>query len=806
MHRTSVLTTLLVVFAATAVPTNSFLAPAHAVEDVAPSAEFEDARLRDEVRGQIAEAGTPVHVEFYAPPGAKLSLLLRPDTKGETPTGADGLSLELCGPDGQLIPVAGTKADKSKPEKDLIRWRGVPIEQGGVHQLIVDASIAGGFRLVLSGTGGRQKLSTESDGNLLPGNTEELRFEGATGAKVTLDLRRMNKQTFVGEVVAVLRPDGTELVPEDSDPGVRKLVLDADGEHRILFRNGANTGGGWRSTINVRSPAVKKRRAFLPLEGSDVALVPRVQRVTPDKAFHRDRALELTLTGRDFQPGLDVRLTRKGRTDIVATAVQVLSETEITCLVDLDTKTTTGETSIGKWKVGVFNAPTYSNPEDVLTLEKDTFTSHRTKTLESRSAGSITLPQGISDDTEVWWVNFVPQFQDDLDRVGLGSENPEVRALARAVVEGYVIAYLRDVFGQNETNGSTGNGVRLSFVVTEPPEVAGEAGVDYNRIDVGGNQRGDLGDPDQADASLEWGFSPFDDGNQSRESLVFVETDDEGVETRVGHGARLQFLDPLRGGADASFIEDTTPLRNTPLRGIDRIFFSDGFRPRTTAEATRYGDIVLQIERVSREYAAVVAHHIGRCMGVASGGGGPMATPTTAGGFWEERNSLSFVTADLTTMRSQTVPHQLPGRSKRLVVNFLPLRSMVPLTSAQNFVHVLPDLTTDVEYTAELLLVGGRPNALPEDYRLRYIIGSDVPIGLERTFTDMTGTIPTLTANSTLNCLGRPHVFQFAIEDRDRNSVWFSIFRLNVLPNLAVVPTQLRAQAQSCTTAILNTP
>src|SRR5262249_27778594 len=141
---------------------------------------------------------------------------------------------------------------------------------------------------------------------------------------------------------------------------------------------------------------------------------------------------------------------------------------------------------------------------------------------------------------------------------------------------------------------------------------------------------------------------------------------------------------------------------------VDIRYFAAGFSPQTLADAQRYRDIVNQVTRASREIAAIVAHHIGKAMGVPDEGTGPMANPANSGYLWPTLQGLAFATADVTTLQGNAVPHQLPGKNDPLIVTYFPLLSLQPA--------LLPNLTTDANYSVAWNYVGGRATALPTDY------------------------------------------------------------------------------------------
>lgn len=755
----------------------------------AVAAEFDAGRLKDLLFAEIPDAAKEIRVEVYASAGSELSADLTPDA---TPgTAATGVALTLCDGSGAEVPVAGTKADKSKEGTDAVKWRNVPLPAAGPYTLIARAATPGGIQLKLGGSAAASKTTVESTVPAAVGAETSAAFAGVRGGTVKTKLKKRGNSKFVGTPVRIERPDGSVVFTFLEDSGQAQPILDVDGTHTLFFRNDGNAAGDWTAKITVSPPKLKKRTAYVRPEGT--ALVPKVKKLDPDKGVHFDPELRLTILGADFQPGVDVRLLRNDFFDIVATDVDVISESEIRCTLDLDTRVNEGKQSIGKWTLGVWNAPQYTVVDDPFSLVKQSPTSDRSKPFNSVGAGSIRLPDGVEPESEVWFLDFNDGFQSDLNRMGLGSEDPEVRTLARNAVEAYVVASLRDLFGVNETSGNIGkNGpVPVSFVVARPSRVAGDPGVDFNRIEIGGDYQN--GDERSQSEPLLWGFAPVDPGNVAREDLSLLEDDGQGGTRRVGRGARTGVLDPDLPSADPTWTAATSPLRNSPLIRLDRRFFLPGFSPGNTFEANRYRDLVQQFERCSREIAAIVAHHIGKAMGVADGGTGPMQNPSSAGAMWLTHQSLSFGAGDLTTLGANAVNSDLPGTSDKLNVGFFPLVSTRP--------GLLPNATTDEAYTTTWDFVGGRNNAIPSEYKVQYVRGSTVPIGMTLSYAGLSGTPPLFLTTNVFYC--SLAIFQIAVTDERRGGTRFFIYRLNVLPNIPKLPSSLQPQATQCRDQVL---
>ncbi len=759
----------------------------------ATEATFDDGRQKDEITGLSASAADDVRIVIPARPGMTLDVTLTPD--GDNP--ASGLAAQLVDPDAVDLLITGSAFDKSKVGKDEVRWRKAPLTRAGDHVLVIAVGSPGGWRVKLGGKGGGENITETSNEDLIPATEVELPFAGLAGDTVKWKVVRVGKSGLDPAVVRIERPDGSFLpdVPMDAKGSA---LLDADGEHSFVFTNAGIGPGAWKAKLKLKRRKDRKRKGHVSAE--QTGLVPVVKKVDPKKGVHIDTALALLLTGTDFEPTMDIRLVRNGRDDIIATNVAVLSDTEATCVIDLDTRNEEGNgRSVGKWKVSAWNLPLYGDDQDPTTLDKTSPLVSQKKSLQSVTAGSVTLPKGVQDDTELWVVQFNDEFQADLDRMGLGSDDAIVRILSRGVVEAYVIAYLRDLFGANETNGAVKGtvAVPVSFVVDPVSAIAGEAGLDYNVIDVGG--KWEDGDPQDAAETLPWGFAATDTGNAAREDLQAL--DDDGT-TRLGLGVRTRVLNPNGPNASQSLIAAMAPLRNVPLTANDERYFRATFNGNNSARVARYAAIVTQLERAAREIAAIIAHHVGRAMGLPTAGTGPMDAPSTSGKMWTDRDTLSFAGADLTTLRNNAVAHALPGKSGKLKVIFLPLQDQQP--------ELLPNLTTGSAYSTDWDFVGGRCNAKPADYRMQYTPGSRVLPQTTLTHTSLSGTVPVCADGG--SCANISAVicgvfsFQLAITDTVRDEVTFIFHRLKALPDLGQLPGPLVPQATTCRNQVLAAP
>jgi hypothetical protein len=755
-------------------------------------AAFDSARLADDLSGSLSDPAKEIDIQVYVSAGSKLTATLSAGTAGTVP------SLKLCDGAGADQLVTGSTFDKSVAGSNVVKWKGVPLAATGPYTLVVKLSAADTWRLTLKGTLATIKQTFPSPANLGVNAQTQVAFNGLRGGKLSYTLAAAQNSKFKGALVRVERPDGSTI---DGTPTTAsgKVPLDQDGLYQLVFMNVGNGIGAWKATTTVTPPALVVRRCYVETGGT--AIVPTVSGVTPPRDFQRDDACAMTINGKNFQTGVDVRLVRSGFQDIIGTGIVLDSETLIHCMFNLDTAPITGVESLGKWKVGVFNNPVYAVPGDKTTLDQTSPTKNLSKTFDSLSSSSIVLPAGVAKETEVWQLAFNSGFQEDLNRMGLGSDDNDLEASARNAVEAYVVCYLRELFRQNETNGNLGktNAPAISFCVASVPKPAGKPGVDFNRIEIGGAWQ--AGDPQDPNDSLFWGYSPLDTGNTQRENLAVDVDDGAGGTTHLGYGARTRVLDPTTNFASPTWVQVTAPMRQAPLGTFsgDPRYFQGGFSPVSIQDANRYHDVVELVSRAAREIAAITAHHIGRAMGLPSGGSGPMADPDKSGNMWLVNGSLSFLNDDVTTLRNNAAIATLPGKTKTLTVTYFPLIAQLPS-------YIKPDCYTGVPYSVDWNYVGGRANALVTDYSVAYS-GGNHPRGLTVSVKGLSGTAPLYidTMNQQFHC--DIAYFRVTCTDTIRNLAYPFIYRLNILPTVSMLrPGNEQNQAQNCLNAILATP
>jgi hypothetical protein len=750
-------------------------------------ASFDSARFADDLSGTYSGApGSEIHVSLYASAGSTVNVNLAPEPTTAAPI--PGLTLTLSDPAGVDQNVTGSKYDKTKPGATTIVWSKVPLATTGSYLFVLRGTGAGTWRLKIKGTIKKIAETFHSTTDLAVAAESYVDFDGLRGGTVSYSLAPVGSSKFVGSLTRIVRPDGSTIDASVPDPGVDgakkgKVPLDVDGVHRLYFKNIGLGIGAWTATTTVSPPTIFSRRGFV--SGAGTAFVPVVTKVTPSSDYHLDDLSEVTLTGRDFQSGADVRLVRKNFDDIIATDVHVDSETQIRCMLNLDTAPVTGEFSTGQWNVGVWNAPVYLTPGDPKTLDKSSPSNSRKKTFSCVSASAITLPHGVIKETETWQLAFNSDFQTDLNHMGLGSTDVVTAQSANSAVQAYVVCFLRDLMLSNETTGklTAGVSVPISFVVGKVPSPAGKPGRDYDRIEIGGAWQ--TGDPTDPTEPLLWGFAPL---GQHPVDLSINVDDGAGGTTRAGYGVRTDVLNRASPVANSDWVLATAPLSQTPLTALDRQFFAPGFRPTTVGDANRYRDIVNQITRVSREIAALIAHQIGRSMGLAPGGQGPMQNPATAGYMWPTTAGLSFVQSDVSLLLANATTATLPGNSATLKVTYFPLLATQP--------SILPDSTAAVPYAVNWSFVGGRANALETDYSVKLLSTMPVLGGIPLQGT-ATATIQGLTVTASPVYIdmsaGLPYggiaYLRLQVTDTVRNGTIVLFYRLNVQPNFAQLPS-----------------
>jgi hypothetical protein len=103
--------------------------------------------------------------------------------------------------------------------------------------------------------------------------------------------------------------------------------------------------GAWDVSVKCSNP----NPGTLPGGFTITSPVPTVNSIAPNKGVNDGTVSITNLAGTNFFPGATVSLKKTGQTDIIATGVNVVSTTQITCALDLTGKPT------GAWDVVVTN-------------------------------------------------------------------------------------------------------------------------------------------------------------------------------------------------------------------------------------------------------------------------------------------------------------------------------------------------------------------------------------------------------------------------------------------------------------------
>jgi len=150
------------------------------------------------------------------------------------------------------------------------------------------------------------------------------------------------------------------------------------------------------------------------------------------------------------------------------------------------------------------------------------------------------------------------------------------------------------------------------------------------------------------------------------------------------------------------------------------------------------------------------------------------------------------------TLAGVAVPHELPGKSGTLTVNYFPLLATQP--------SYLPNLTTAVAYTVNWGFVGGRANAIPSDFTVKYTAGNP-PLDLTLSYQGLSGTARLYLSQSQGLFYCNISFFRIQVTDTLRSRSTSFIYRLNILPNIPLLrPGTEQTNATNCRNAVLATP
>ena len=181
-----------------------------ALASVAPAQEeplvtVRDVLLRDTFEGTFeAPGGGAVHYETFLGVDAKFDVEI--DGRGDVE--APGLALRLFGPDGAELVITGTNKDKSKPNRNLVKWVNVKAPATGLYRLEMTADGAGAWRFRLNGSPKNVKTTVESEAPLPVGDEGAVPFVGLAGGKVTGQIKSPGKDNKLkGQFTRVIAPE-----------------------------------------------------------------------------------------------------------------------------------------------------------------------------------------------------------------------------------------------------------------------------------------------------------------------------------------------------------------------------------------------------------------------------------------------------------------------------------------------------------------------------------------------------------------------------------------------------------------------
>jgi hypothetical protein len=622
----------------------------------------------------------------------------------------------------------------------------------GFYDLVVSGTTPGKYLLTVKGKPGSKTTIPATD--LAPGERVEIPFGAYAGAVLSFKLKGATAVSLTDPVLVSTPLSGTK---------GSKIPLGRTGVWTIEIEG---LGGPASGSITAKQPKVAKREMWLSAGGFGPR--PVIASVTPPDALMGRTATGIEVTGTGIDPDADVRLSGK------SAQVPALDTTPITdgLSVDFDLS----GAAAGKWTLRLVN-PSGAPAETTFTVVDPV---------------KVALPDGVTEETEVFHLDFTEDFRQSLSLFGLRSGvNATLDDYAASAVATYTLYHLRRFFLLDGTTGelpADGTVLPVSFVLEAPPALLGAPGTAWNRIVIGGN----ISDASASDhPTLNWGLVPVDAGNAALENV------DGGGATVLFGIAEMDPGDTDRTTSDfrGSFIG----MRASKLTASDAVFFrpwADGNRyyPKEV-EYARMALIAGTINRLAREMAAVLAHHVGRSLGLANGDwfadDSPSGLPDRYGDF-SANHDATFTSTELDTLAANlaafTAKRALPGKSSELKGEYFPLFPTDP--------YLLADATTMVSYPLlAFATAGGRPDIEPEDVRWEGMSGT-IPAGFGLTGAGIFGGKAPF--ESATGWYYGVYKFSVGAEDTGRKSDWFIIgHRLNLLINTALISDpNLRAVAE----------
>jgi hypothetical protein len=680
----------------------------------------------DTLHGNIGTTGDEDVLSIYLPGEAVFSARAYPD--GDSALLPD---LELDDPNGD--PVLLDLVKEPGPGGAGVRVSKLDLGpfDGGTYAFRVIAENATTGKYVFRCTAKMPKkfVGSPTIGQEAFGGME---FDAPAGSKLRYAVKPLTPgSTFTMRSLAA--PDDAE-TPLTSFTG-SGILLDQDGTWKLNVNNDGAQPAEIAMTVTL---AVPRSRRVLYLSPDGFGPAPRVRTVTPRKVLDDRPAPGIAVTGEGFDPAAVLRLEKKGEAPLQPTGFSITGSGSATADFDV-----TGADT-GGWKLVVEN-PSGGAGSATLVVQK---------------AGSVKLPPGLQAETECWWLDFDgPAFRSDLDDLGLGSSDPNVRFLAEAAVKSYVVFWLRSAFRLDPLTGKViaDTSAPVSFCLEPPPYTVGAAGTEYDRILVGGAAQG--GDP-SSNPNYAWGDGPYDAGN--------VSCDDISPDGGTGRGVKTAAL--VAPGA-GPYHDALQPLRDIPLSAGDAQYFFTDFLPVSQAEGLRYRNIAAAVNAAGREIAGTIAHFVARAMGTADGGSGLSSVPTTPGAYFA-LPVFGFTQPEIDALMTPGASRPgLPGKVKTLKARWFPYR--------EGSGYRLPDATTTQSYAFPFVIAGGRPDRVDGDLQFTGVAGA-IPVGFTLLATGgLSGTSPLRNPDSTLNA----GVFRFLVKLKDKVSgeVLYFSHRLNLL-------------------------
>ncbi|MHC4471749.1 MAG: hypothetical protein ACYS99_12380 [Planctomycetota bacterium] len=693
---------------------------------------------RDTVYGILAGAGESHSLTFFATAGSMLKVKLKDNRKAD--------------PDATVSLVVPEQGPAS-----FLKTAFLPVT--GTYALVVTAAAgkSGEYRVKFKVKPAKKYVF---EGTLPQGETAQLAFGGGRGADFRFKLRNAEAQQLLGI-------DGSQLLDANALARSKVHVLPDEGEYTLVV--GGKNGGAYKARLKVKTPKAEKRERFISPGGFGPA--PRIDEIDPEVGLVDSILRELEIEGFPFQKSLvddsppAVELKRK-KTVLAATSVEWISEEKLVASFDL-----TGVKG-GKWDLVVRNP---SGGEGKIKF----------KVLKE---GEFRLPDGVKAGTELWFVEFTDDFEEDLDLFQLRGDDDNVNAMAAEAVEAYVIYLLRTHF---RLDGRTGDfvsqsSVPVSFVIDEVSQAAGFVGEDYNRLVIGGRAK-ELFDTTADNPFLNWGFVPLDLGNAMFDDVG-------GAESETTAHLPIREMNPSLKDNSTGTFQDAFAMNR--LSADDEKYFLGSFFPATQDEMDRMEEIIRAVETLGREIAAIAAHHVGRAMGLSNSDSTQelflSGTPDLYGQYSGDK-MVAFQDAEIEQLKTSARLVNLPGKSRDLNAN--------PFKLMPANVYLLPEVETNRAYDVKLMTMGGRPDLVREDLKFEGIDGA-IPIGFQLEDGHVRGTAPFFVGATFY--LG---AFQFRVRvtDKESSDGYVVPHRINLLINESDprAPTDVAEQNQAVRDTVL---